>query len=150
MSISRRFPNSLKLTQEEKNRIAAEAKRELGMPSSPSLRFERVDLHPDAKEIREKIGLSQREFATRFGLSVKTVQHWEQKRTTPDRPALVLLKTIEIAPEIVEAAVFSLSNSVSITLKLRLPKSILLDTLLLLSPRDQAITSPNDRHRFAA
>lgn len=59
---------------------------------------------PDLKAIRRGLGLSQAQFATRFGLSVRTVQQWEQGRAIPDRPARVLLKVIESAPETVERA----------------------------------------------
>ena len=57
---------------------------------------------PDVKAIRRRLGLSQAQFATRFGFSVRTVQQWEQGRAIPDRPARILLKVIERAPETVE------------------------------------------------
>lgn len=56
---------------------------------------------PDVRRIRVKLGLSQAAFAERFGLSARTVQEWEQGRATPDRPARVLLRVIEDAPDIV-------------------------------------------------
>ncbi len=59
---------------------------------------------PDIKAIRRRLGLSQAQFANRFGLSVRTVQQWEQGRAIPDRPARNLLKVIESAPEIVARA----------------------------------------------
>lgn len=108
--MSKRVPDPHpKLTREERNRIAAEARAELGIEIG-HLRFERADLRPNVKEIRQRLRLSQSEFARRFGLSVKTVQHWEQGRTRPDRPALVLLKTIEMASEVVEEAVAALAR----------------------------------------
>ena len=57
---------------------------------------------PDVKAIRRRLGLSQAQFAARFGFSVRTVQQWEQGRAIPDRPARILLKVIERAPETVE------------------------------------------------
>lgn len=60
---------------------------------------------PDVRAIRGKLGLSQREFAKRFGFSLRTVQEWEQGRAIPDRPARVLLRVIEISPQAVERAV---------------------------------------------
>lgn len=99
-----------KLTPEQKNALAAAAKQELGVPETPRLRGERADLRPDPKRIRERLRLSQQQFAQRFGLRVKTIRHWEQQRTAPDRPAVVLLKTIEIAPDVVEEAVLALSR----------------------------------------
>ena len=57
---------------------------------------------PDVKAIRGRRGLSQAQFAARFGFSVRTLQQWEQGRAIPDRPARILLKVIESAPEAVE------------------------------------------------
>jgi putative transcriptional regulator len=60
---------------------------------------------PNLKAIRRKLGLSQAEFAARFGFSVRTLQDWEQKRSVPDRPARILLRVIEKSPRAVERAV---------------------------------------------
>lgn len=60
---------------------------------------------PNIKAIRRRLGLSQAGFAARFGFSVRTVQQWEQGRAIPDRPARILLKVIECAPETVERVV---------------------------------------------
>src|SRR2546426_733018 len=38
----------------------------------------------DVRAIRSKLGLSQPQFAKRFGFSQRTVQEWEQGRTQPD------------------------------------------------------------------
>ncbi len=59
---------------------------------------------PDVKAIRQKLGLSQAAFANRFGFSARTVQQWEQGRSVPDRPARILLRVIECAPEAVDQA----------------------------------------------
>jgi putative transcriptional regulator len=59
---------------------------------------------PDVRHIREQLGLSQSEFANRFGLSVRTVQQWEQGRAIPDQPARVLLRVIEHSPTTVTRA----------------------------------------------
>jgi len=60
---------------------------------------------PDVQAIRRKLHMSQSEFATRFGFSVRTVQEWEQGRALPDRPARILLRVIEKSPKTVERAV---------------------------------------------
>lgn len=59
---------------------------------------------PDVKAIRRKLGLSQTQFAARFGFSTRTVQEWEQGRAIPDRPARILLRVIEESPKVVERA----------------------------------------------
>jgi len=56
---------------------------------------------PDIKKIREKLGVSQAEFAIRFGLELDTLQNWEQGRNQPDPAARLLLKVIELHPEVV-------------------------------------------------
>jgi putative transcriptional regulator len=56
---------------------------------------------------REKLGLSQGEFATAFGVSVGTVRNWEQGRRTPEGPALVLLTVIDRAPRAVLRAIWA-------------------------------------------
>jgi putative transcriptional regulator len=60
---------------------------------------------PDVQVIRRKLGLSQSEFAARFGFSARTVQEWEQGRALPDRPARILLRVIKKSPKAVERAV---------------------------------------------
>jgi putative transcriptional regulator len=49
--------------------------------------------HP--KEIRARLNLSQSEFASLMGVSVRTVQDWEQDRRKPRGPAKSLLRIAE-------------------------------------------------------
>ena len=53
------------------------------------------------KNIRKKFHVSQAEFAYMIGVSIDTLQNWEQGRRRPDGPALALLKIAEVNPEIV-------------------------------------------------
>lgn len=55
----------------------------------------------DVKAIREKLHVSQKEFAGYFGVSVRTVQEWEQHRRTPTAIARNFLKVIDKAPKAV-------------------------------------------------
>ena len=55
---------------------------------------------PDAKAIRETIGLSQSEFAQLMQVSIKTLQNWEQHRRNPTGPAAALLKIVLAAPDV--------------------------------------------------
>jgi DNA-binding transcriptional regulator YiaG len=57
----------------------------------------------DVKRVREHFGLSQTEFAIRFGFEIDTVQNWEQGRNRPDQAMQLLLKLIEVYPDDVEA-----------------------------------------------
>ncbi|MBM3734216.1 MAG: helix-turn-helix domain-containing protein [Acidobacteria bacterium] len=56
----------------------------------------------DVREVRTKMGLSQSEFATKFGLPPATLRNWEQGRSRPDAPTRVLLAVIAKHPEAVE------------------------------------------------
>jgi putative transcriptional regulator len=59
------------------------------------LRARRVDV----KALRARLGVSQEDFAGRYGLDVATVRNWEQGRTTPDGPAARLLQLIDRDPD---------------------------------------------------
>jgi putative transcriptional regulator len=59
--------------------------------AEPSRVFEVTVTVPDAKAIRNKLEISQPEFARMLGISVRTLQNWEQKRRAPEGPARVLL-----------------------------------------------------------
>lgn len=48
----------------------------------------------DVKSLRAKIGMSQNEFASAFGISVSTLRHWERGDRAPQGPALVLLNVV--------------------------------------------------------
>ena len=58
-----------------------------------------VDLPSDVKTIRSKTGLSQSAFAGLLGVSVRTLQEWEQGRRTPKGPAQALLRVADRHPE---------------------------------------------------
>jgi putative transcriptional regulator len=58
----------------------------------------------DVRAIREKTGLSQSEFARRYGFSSRTLQEWEQSRAQPDVAVRAYLTVIERNPKAVEQA----------------------------------------------
>jgi putative transcriptional regulator len=53
------------------------------------------------RALRSRLGLSQAQFAHRFGFTVDTVQQYEQGRRTPSGPASTLLRVIDADPEAV-------------------------------------------------
>jgi putative transcriptional regulator len=58
----------------------------------------------DVKLIRGKLGQSQSEFAHMIGVSIATLQNWEQGRRRPVGPARALLKVAAANPEVVASA----------------------------------------------
>jgi len=69
----------------------------------PSRRFE---VGPSRiRAIRERTSLSQSEFATLIGVSVRTLQNWEQDRRRPTGPAAALLRIIAYEPRLAVMAI---------------------------------------------
>ena len=58
----------------------------------------------DVKAIRAKLGMTQEEFAGRFGFSIKTLRHWEQKQRVPEGPTRAYLLVIDRDPKAVQRA----------------------------------------------
>lgn len=58
----------------------------------------------EATEARFKLGLTQPEFAEMLGVSVRTLQDWEQGRRQPSGAAKALLKVAAKSPKVVRDA----------------------------------------------
>jgi putative transcriptional regulator len=56
---------------------------------------------PNVKKIRSRYKLSQNEFAALLGISVKTLQNWEQGRRMPEGAARILLQVAAKHPEVI-------------------------------------------------
>ena len=63
------------------------------------------------RALRVRLGLSQTQFARRFGFNVDTVQQYEQGRRVPSGPAATLLRVIEADPVAVVRALDSHRSS---------------------------------------
>jgi putative transcriptional regulator len=99
------------LSRAEINEIARQQRDELGLDKRRyTTRLVSNVPIPNVRLIREGLGLSQAAFAARFHLRERTIQQWEQGRALPDQPARVLLRTIEISPDVVAAAAASVSK----------------------------------------
>jgi putative transcriptional regulator len=52
------------------------------------------------KALRQRLGMTQMQFAEAFHLPITTLRDWEQHRSTPDAPARALLLAIERDPDV--------------------------------------------------
>jgi putative transcriptional regulator len=75
-------------------------------PPSRIFRFSPLDV----KAIRTKLQQSQREFAQMIGISVATLQNWEQGRRQPEGPARALLQVAMQNPDAVKQALAGVAN----------------------------------------
>lgn len=55
----------------------------------------------DVSRLRERLSLTQEQFAARFGFSVATLRHWERGDRSPSGASLVLLNVIDRNPSAV-------------------------------------------------
>jgi DNA-binding transcriptional regulator YiaG len=86
--------------------IILEKKKNVADKFAPLRVAARVLTKPDVdiREVRNRLALSQAEFALRFGFELDTIQNWEQGRNKPDTAALLLLKIIATRPDVVDTA----------------------------------------------
>ena len=57
--------------------------------------------------IRKKLHVSQAKFAYLMGVSIDTLQNWEQGRRVPEGPALALLRVAETDPKAIIKALYT-------------------------------------------
>ena len=93
----------------EKKLLARDSKRNIGaellasvleMKAGKSGRVHRVSLS-DVTQARAKSGLTQAQFAQVLGVSIRTLQEWEQGRRKPSGAAQALLAIAAKRPEVI-------------------------------------------------
>ncbi len=119
MPIVRRTRADLDLSKVDWQRVAATTDREIAKqiaadPDTAPIfsarelsRAKRIVPPPaaeDVRAIRRRLGLTQAEFAARYGFSVETIRNYEQGHRRPTGPARVLLKVIALEPDAVTRA----------------------------------------------
>lgn len=72
--------------------------------ADPALYRIHVPADIDVKALRHELGLSQAEFAHRFGFTPARIRDWEQGRSKPDGAVRAYLMVIERDPKAVERA----------------------------------------------
>jgi putative transcriptional regulator len=65
----------------------------------------------DVKHVRTHSGLSQKDFAARYGFNLGTLRNWEQGVREPEGPARTLLTLIERNPRLIERELSKISMS---------------------------------------
>lgn len=63
----------------------------------------------DIADLRAFIGLTQADFAQALGISVRTLQGWEQDRRRPEGPSLALLRIAARHPEFIRENLASIA-----------------------------------------
>ncbi len=96
------------MVMNEKKLIERDMKRDIWQETLDSVRnikagnsghTETVELSP-VVEARQKTGLSQSRFAELLGISVRTLQDWEQGRRKPGRAAMSLIQIAKQRPDV--------------------------------------------------
>jgi putative transcriptional regulator len=76
----------------------------LADPDNPPLtddQLARMRRVPDPQEIRQRLGLTQREFSRQFQIALGILRDWEQGARRPDSAAKAYLRVIAAAPDAV-------------------------------------------------
>lgn len=96
------------MTMDEKDIVERDAKRDIWKETLNAVRdikagnigyVETVELSP-VVEARRKTGLSQSRFAELLGVSLRTLQDWEQGRRKPSRAAMSLIQIAKQRPDV--------------------------------------------------
>lgn len=96
----------------EKELEARDARRDIGAELLEAVRsvkagnLGKVNMVPVsiAAEARQRLGMSQAQFAGMLGVSVRTFQDWEQGRREPSGAAKTLLRIAAVRPDVVHDA----------------------------------------------
>lgn len=86
------------MTEEE---IEANALSDPDNPPLTPTALARMRRVPDPRRIRERLTLTQEQFAEKFEIPLGTLRDWEQGVSYPDSAARTLLRVIEQDPEAV-------------------------------------------------
>ncbi len=88
----------------------------------------------DCIKLRTQLGLTQSQFAAALGISIDTLQNWEQQRRSPSGPARVLLRIAAADPEVLLGSISQPNRS--------LPRRRKTSTLEL--PRASTLTAKHE------
>ena len=92
------------MSEEERHRAAAS---DQDAPPATEAQLARARRVPSVRALRQKLNLTQEQFAARFHLPLGTVRDWEQGGHRPDKAAQVLLTVVAKDPDAVARALES-------------------------------------------
>ncbi len=85
--------------------VAEDVRRELASTGIRALRLAyAMDVSEMLRQMRADLGLSQEQFALRFGFDLDALQNWEQGRRKPDRAISAYLRVIARNPDVAARA----------------------------------------------
>jgi|SRR5689334_18762527 putative transcriptional regulator len=87
---------------EEEHHRAALSDRDA--PPATAVQLARARRVPSVRALRQKLNLTQEQFASRFHLPLGTIRDWEQGAHRPDKAAQILLTVIARDPDAVARA----------------------------------------------
>ena len=89
------MPSEMKKFQEDLLESVRQMKR------GEAARITKIKL-PQAAEARHRMGISQKDFASLLGVSIRTLQDWEQGRREPTGAARTLIRVAEQHPRVLK------------------------------------------------
>ena len=96
------------MKDEDFEKLVTSVKQMRSMMHGEDVPHKRTSYPPtDVKVLRKCLNLTQEKFAAMIGVSVRTLQNWEQGHRQPEGPAKALLRVVELRPEAVLAALHS-------------------------------------------
>lgn len=81
-------------------RVDATRETDLARQAAADEREALLDAAQFARQVRQRMGLSQAELARRIDVSPETIRNWEQGKRSPTGAAKALLRLLDKAPEL--------------------------------------------------
>ena len=81
-------------------RVDATSEADIGRQAMADDREAMQDTAQFARQVRQRMGLSQAELARRIDVPLETIRNWEQGKRSPTGAAKALLRLLDKAPEL--------------------------------------------------
>lgn len=99
---ARAYPGLQHFAEEVRAAITEAKARKGDVVVTHAAKRKRAAPKTDAGRARAALGLSQAQFAKLLGAPLKTLQNWEQGRTTPQGAVATLIKVALVAPDVLQ------------------------------------------------